>query len=75
MARILPNMPLDAQAMTLENRDEVTEVLVAQVNLLLEKLFDNSAQDVSQVDQLAIVVSLRKIIGSSRLLDLEKVHR
>ena len=75
MARILPNMPLDGQVITLENREEVTEVLIAQVNLLLEKLFDNSAQDVSQVDQLAIVVSLRKILGSSRLLDLEKVHR
>ena len=63
--------------MTAENREEVTDILICQIEMLLEALFMTGSEANpahSQTEQLAIMVSLRKILGSSALLDLGKVH-
>jgi len=55
--------------------EEVTKNKVEQVNMLINTLFDSADQSTkSPIDQLAMIVTIRKSL-SSRLVPIDEIHK
>ena len=65
MMRVIPDLPACLQlSQDRENFEQVTACKILQINMLLGKLFSNDeATQVTPIDQLAMILKIRKILG------------
>ena len=63
--RLLPDLPADLKlSQDDQNFEQVTACKILQINMLLGRLFSNDeATEITTLDQLAMVLKIRKILG------------
>ena len=73
--RVLPDLPQDIESNG-ENKNEVNERKVQQIEMLLARLFNNDDPNVvAPIDQLAIFVTLRRVLGNARKIPVLEIYR
>ena len=79
MGRILPDLPKCIEfTPNKDNYEEVTACKIQQITMILTRLFqsaDQTASEITPIEQLAMIVQIRRIVGNARKVNTVAIHQ